>query len=419
MRILHIVHQYPPDKIGGAELYTQAVSRALARRGHAVAVFYRRDAPGRGLSKRDEDGVQVYAAWDGAAGTARRFLLTFGNRFLHQAFRQVLEEFRPEIIHIQHLMGLPVSLADEVHRRSLLIIITLHDYWWICANAQLLTNYSGEICEGPRGYWNCARCALARTGLPTAMMAISPLLITAFSHRNRLLRQVVDTAHLLIAPTEFVRRWYISYGFPEEQTILLPHGLEYPAESPQRHRSSNEGIRFLYVGGLSWQKGVHTLVEAFAGVQGSAELWIAGDESVEPGYVTHLRTLAGPNVRFLGRLSREEVWKTLAQVDVVVVPSLWYETYSFLISEAFAAGLPVLASRLGALADRVRDSVDGLLLPPGDVPAWRAAIQRLIDEPDLLARLRANVRPPMTMEEHVAHLEALYAQIVDRNPASW
>ncbi|MFN3763518.1 MAG: glycosyltransferase, partial [Anaerolineae bacterium] len=128
--------------------------------------------------------------------------------------------------------------------------------------------------------------------------------------------------------------------------------------------------------------------------------------------------LASPNVRFLGRLNREGVWNTLAQVDVVTVPSLWYETFSFLISEAFAAGRPVLASRLGALADRVRDGVDGLLLPPGDVAAWRSAIQRLIDDPDLLPRLRANVRPPMTMEEHVERLEALYAQIVDRNPAS-
>ncbi|MCS7287413.1 MAG: glycosyltransferase, partial [Anaerolineae bacterium] len=123
--------------------------------------------------------------------------------------------------------------------------------------------------------------------------------------------------------------------------------------------------------------------------------------------------LAGPNVRFLGRLNREEVWNALAQVDVVAVPSLWYETFSLLISEAFAAGLPVLASRLGALAERVRDGVDGLLLPPGDVVAWRAAIQRLIDDPDLLARLRANVRPPMTMEEHVERLEELYSKCLE------
>lgn len=415
MRILHIVHQYPPDKLGGAELYTQAVSRALARRGHTVAVFYRRDAPGRGLDRRREDGVQVYVAWHGVAGPVRRFLLTFGNQFLHKAFEQVLEEFQPDLIHIQHLLGLPVSLAGQIHRRKLSMVITLRDYWWVCANAQLLTNDSGKICEGPQRYWNCARCALARVGHSRMVMA-SPLLVALMSRRNRLLRQVVNAARVLIAPTEFVRRWYISYGFPEEKILLLPHGLEYPAESTSRPRLSSNGIRFLYVGGLSWQKGVHILVEAFAGVQGDAELWIAGDESVDPAYVSRLRAIAGPNVRFLGRLNREWVWNTLARVDVVVVPSLWYEAYSFLISEAFAAGLPVLASRLGALADRVRDGVDGLLLPPGDVAAWRNAIQRLIDDPDLLNHLRANVRPPMTMEEHVERLEAIYGGLVSENP---
>jgi glycosyltransferase involved in cell wall biosynthesis len=116
-------------------------------------------------------------------------------------------------------------------------------------------------------------------------------------------------------------------------------------------------------------------------------------------------------VRFLGRLTREEVWDTLAQVDVVVVPTLWYETFSFIISEAFIAGVPVIASRLGPVADRVRDGVDGLLVPPGDVSAWRAALQRLVEEPNFLARLRANVRPPMTLNEHVGRIEALYAQL--------
>ena len=82
-------------------------------------------------------------------------------------------------------------------------------------------------------------------------------------------------------------------------------------------------------------------------------------------------------------------------------------------------GIPVAASAHGALCEKVRDGVDGLLLPPGDVAAWRAAMQRLLDDPDLLPRLRAGVRPPMTMEEHVDRLEALYAQIVDRTPSSW
>ena len=171
-------------------------------------------------------------------------------------------------------------------------------------------------------------------------------------------------------------------------------------------------MRFLYVGGLSFQKGIHTLVEAFAGVRGAAELWIVGDETFDPAYVTRLRALATPLVRFLGRLARPEVWQALVDADVVVVPSLWYETFSFLVSEGFIAGKPVLASNLGPLADRVRDDMDGLLLPPGDVAAWREAMQHLVDTPDDLARLRQNVRAPLSLEEHRAALESLYSQVI-------
>jgi glycosyltransferase involved in cell wall biosynthesis len=410
VRILHIVHQYPPDKVGGTELYTQAVSRALARRGYTVAVFYRRDAPGRGLQHRTEDAVGVYAVWNGPAGPTRRFLYTFRNPWIHRALIRLLDEFRPDVVHTQHLMGLPVSLVDCIREHTVPLVVTLHDFWWLCPSAHLLTNYSDEICAGPTNY-NCARCMLARAGFPGLWPAI-PLLAGLAAWRNRLLRGVLDGARVLIAPTEFVQRWYAAHGVPEEKIVVLAPGLDNSMLPPQPPRPADDTVRFAYIGGLSWQKGVHVLVEAFSGVQGEAELWVAGDESFDPAYVSRLKALATPNVRFLGRLDRKGVWETLTQVDVVVVPSLWYETFSFLISEAFAAGLPVLASRLGALADRVRDGVDGLLLPPGDVAAWRAAMQRLLDEPDLLPRLRAGVRPPMTMEEHVDRLEALYAGCV-------
>jgi glycosyltransferase involved in cell wall biosynthesis len=101
-------------------------------------------------------------------------------------------------------------------------------------------------------------------------------------------------------------------------------------------------------------------------------------------------------------------------VDVVAVPSLWYETLSFIAHEAFVAGLPVIASRMGVLADVVRDDVDGLLVTPGDIAAWQVAMQRLVDDPGELRRLRAGVRPPLTTDEHLAELIQVYAQVLDQ-----
>jgi len=414
MQILHLVHQYMPEHVGGTELYTRWLTHALSQRRHQITIFYRRSAEGVGLEERVEEGVRVWTAWRGLATPSRRLLSTFRDPPMARAFERVLDQANPDLVHVEHLMGLPMALLRSIRQRDIPFVITLHDYWWVCANAQLLTNYSQQVCDGPRVYMNCARCALARVDRPW-LWPLLPLVAGPLAWRNCLLHEIMMAAHKLVAPTEFVRCWYIAHGAPADRLVTIPHGLASLTRISRTRRQPDDPVRFAYIGGLSWQKGVHTIVEAFDGIHGPEELWVAGDESFDPAYVARLRAQAAPNVRFLGRLTREQVWETLAQVDVVLVPSLWYETFSFIVSEAFAAGLPVLASRLGPLADRVRDGVDGLLLPPGDVDAWRAALQRLVGEPHLLARLRANVRPPLTLEEHVERIESLYAQVVEEN----
>lgn len=411
MRILHLVHQYVPEHVGGTELYTQWLAQEQSRRGHEVTVFYRRSAEGAGKKVVTQDGVRAWAEWAGIQSPTRRFLATLGDPAMDRAFERALQETRPELIHVQHLMGLPVSLFYSVKRHAIPFVITFHDFWWVCANAQLLTNYSQRLCDGPRAYLNCAHCALARAGHPQLAPAL-PGLAGWLAWRNHGLRQVVKAARRLIAPTEFVRAWYAAHGAPTQNLIVVLLGM---GAAPVFRQIPKPGgiVRFAYIGGLSWQKGVHVLVEAFRQVKGTAELWIAGDESFDPSYVARLRALALPNVRFLGKLAREQVWETLAQVDAVVVPAIWYETFSFIVSEAFFAGVPVVASRLGPLADRVRDGTDGLLVSPGDTVAWRTALQRLVDEPGLLAHLRAGVHPPVMIAEHAVQTESLYAQVID------
>jgi glycosyltransferase involved in cell wall biosynthesis len=304
-------------------------------------------------------------------------------------------------------MGLPARLVQSCLDRSIPFLLTLHDYWWICANAQLLTNYGRKLCAGPVGYLNCARCVLARARLSGLWLAIPPI-AALLAWRSRLLRKALAHAAQLIAPSGFVASWYGAHGVPDRKIVLLPHGLERPTDL-DRARGRTASIKLAYVGGLAWQKGVHILVEALRGLEDRAELLVAGDETLDPDYVAGLRSEASANVRFLGSLSREKVWRLLSQVDAVAVPSLWNETFSLLLHEAHASGLPVLASRLGALTEAVDHERNGLLLTPGQVGEWRSAIQRLVDEPGLLATLRAGVTDPMTLDEHVDRIEAIYS----------
>jgi glycosyltransferase involved in cell wall biosynthesis len=310
-------------------------------------------------------------------------------------------------------MGLPVGLAHQLQQLDIPYLITLHDYWWVCANAQLVTNYSHNLCNGPQAYLNCARCALARanrSGLWPALPGIAGML----AWRNYRLRQVMLAARSLIAPTEFVRDWYATHGAPAEKVQVIPHGLPVPNLKPRQPRKSGAPVRFAYIGGLSWQKGVHILLEAFSrlDMEQAPELLIAGDDTTDPLYTAQLQALASSNVQFLGKLTRTEVWDLLGKVDVLVVPSLWYETFAFVVSEAMAAGVPVVASRLGPLADRVRHEVDGLLVPPGNVAALTAALSRFQQDSSLLPRLQAGLQPIRTIEQYLDELEGLYHKIL-------
>lgn len=412
-RVLFVVHQYPPEKLGGVELGTQLLARALASRGYRTAVFHRRSMSGRGVCKEvDSFGVQVFSIWDGEVTPKKRFFSNFGNSFIQKSFRESLREFKPALVHIRHLQSLPLALFEYIREQSIPVVVSLHDYWWVCANAQLLTNYNNMICNGPNYYLNCARCALARVGWSRAEIAL-PILAMLFAYRNHRLREVIKSVDLIIAPTKFVRDWHLDHGFPANKIVVLPHGVA-SVTLPNQTKAAiaeKDKVVFLYVGGITPQKGLHILIDAFVGVKGKSELWIAGDET-DPSYATHLRQHADSRVLFLGRLDREQVWQTMMRADAVVVPSLWYEAYSNLISEAFAAGKPVLASQLGALAERVRNGVDGLLLPPGDVEAWRAAMQRVVDHPQLLAQLSSSIQKPWSIDAYVEQLELLYKLVL-------
>ncbi len=410
MRILHIIHQYLPDHIGGTELYTHWLTQELARRGHEIAIFHRRSAAGAGLSQRTEDGIEIWSAWNGRFQPTNRFLSIFRNPSLLDTFSQALDQIQPDVVHVEHLMGLPASILTTLQKRHIPYVVTLWDFWWVCANAQLLTNDTQEICSGPDRFTNCARCVLARSG-SSALNLAQPLLPIPLAQRNRILKNSLINAAALIAPAPFVQNWYANYGIPAERTTVVPPGLDYPPDFARE----DEGVRPFrigYIGGLSWQKGVHVLVNAFAQLPHPAELWIAGDPEFDPDYVAQLHQLANETVRVLGKLDRDSIWQMLTQVDVIVVPSLWYETFCFVVSEAFAMGVPVIASDLGVLADRVQDGVDGFLFPPGDDATLAALLCRCLTEPDLLPGLRAHIRPGLTVAQHTDQIEAIYENVL-------
>jgi glycosyltransferase involved in cell wall biosynthesis len=208
-----------------------------------------------------------------------------------------------------------------------------------------------------------------------------------------------------------VRDWYAAHGAPADTLVVVPPGLEYPPVLPERKEEKGERpFRVGYIGGISWQKGVHLLLEAFQQLTNS-ELWIAGDTNFDPQYTARLHELATAHVQFRGKLDRAAIWKMLRQLDVLVVPSVWYETFGFVISEAFVAGVPVVAFNLGVMAERIQHEQNGLLLPVGDAQALAQALRDLQKNPSKMVQLRKGIQPVTTMKRHAEEIEVLYRAI--------
>ncbi|VAW42984.1 hypothetical protein MNBD_CHLOROFLEXI01-4759 [hydrothermal vent metagenome] len=418
MRILHVVHQYPPEHTGGTEYYTQWLTQALQRRQHQVSIFHRTSGKSSGLAQRDEAGVTVWSAWDGSMTPNGRFRSTFSNPHLNQAFSQILAQTQPQLIHLQHLMGLPVGIARQIDRAGLPYVVTLHDYWYGCANAQLITNYDNTLCSGPSRWLNCAHCALARAGKPDIVLA-RPLIAPLLAARHYLLRRVLEKAAVLIAPSTFVKQQYAALGLPTGHMQVVRHGIELPDETNQqllhgKRPYADPPLQISYIGGLSWQKGVHLLVTAVNQLPATeAQLIIYGDPEPFPEYVATLKqSIAQNNIQFGGKLARQDLWQALAKTDVLVVPSVWYETSSLIIQEAQAAGVPVIASNIGAIPEKVTDGVDGLLFAANDSQALYNSLLSLLQQPEKLNEMRDNIQPVRSISNHVDEIEGIYETAV-------
>lgn len=416
MRILHVVHQYVPDRVAGTELYTQSVARRQAKAGHEVAVFTPLNRDGHfSAQPAVEEGVRVYRVPAGRRSPTAVFRSTFGHAGLQAAFDIVLERERPDIVHLQHLMGVPAAIVDTIRQSGAPYVISLHDYWYGCANGQLLTNDTEKLCDGPDSrFHNCGRCAVARAGLVSVAGLLGPVAAPVLRRRDALLRPIFVGAGRVLAPNEFVRDIHATMGFSTDHVVINPLGLDAPPElarrpAVQRGVRPAGKIRLGYLGSLSPQKGLHVLIEALNGLPDSISLDIYGDPAVFPDYVAEARAMNRHHgVQFNGLLARDRLWETLGDLDALVMPTLWYEASPATIREAFAAGLPVIASNLGAPGSMVRDGEDGLLFPPGDAAALREILRGLIERPERLADLRTQISPVRTEADHVAQIEDIY-----------
>ena len=236
--------------------------------------------------------------------------------------------------------------------------------------------------------------------------------------RRVALHQFLSRVHRIVVLCDWAHDVLVRNAVADEKIMLSQHGLvDMPRQ--QQTRSPKTGpFRLMFLGRLHPTKGVHVLVRALQRLDGNdVELHVFG--VVQPGdekYAEDLRALARlqTNVVFHPPVPSHAVIELLTDFDMLAVPSQWLETGPLVVLEAFAAGVPVLGSRLGGIAELVRDGVDGLLVQYESVDAWTDILRRLAHDRTLLDRLRAGVRPPRQMRAVAEDMLALYDDIAVR-----
>jgi glycosyltransferase involved in cell wall biosynthesis len=448
LRILQVIHAFPPYSEAGSENYTRALSHALRRLDHEVAVFHRVADPAQDeytLSEARFEGLPVYRL-NNTFRYCDRFEKTYRNADIDARFGSVLDRFRPDIVHFQHLTCLSTACVFEAKRRGLPVVMTLHDHWLICQRGQFLRrDDSLSLCQKQEDR-ECVRCwapqlglprgeAVTRTGGRQSMLRgvfqrfqqrfFPPAVqqekqaLTEVHTRMAHIREVCEAVDLFISPARSQRGKFLSFGLPADKVLFSRCGYDTAAfRDYVRPTSGIEyPLRFAFIGTVIPPKGVHVLVEAFRSIPVfQARLTIHGGEVLYEGFPEYGRTLRElaadrAHITFAGPYRPADVSRILREVDILVVPSLWSETGPLTVIEAFLAGVPVIASALGGMQELVRDGVNGLLFRPRDVRDLREKIQLMIQKPELILRL-GNAHPSVkTIESDARDMVERYAQL--------
>ncbi|APG89199.1 glycosyl transferase (plasmid) [Sinorhizobium americanum CCGM7] len=392
-RILVAAHNHPALHPGGTEIFAHDLFRAYQRAG-CEAIFlgatnqiHREARPGTSFQGIGPAGDEVLL-W---SGHFDRFFMSQVDLYgIVPDLEELLRDFRPDVVHIHHLLLLGAEFPHIVRRTlpDCRIVMTLHDYYPICHHDGLMVRTSGkELCHKA----SADRCHACFKDIP----------LDRFTLREQHLKALLRTVDHFVSPSRFLRQRFIEWGLAAELISVIPNGIPVRAAPARPDRNGDGRPIFGYFGNLNPWKGVPVLLEAARQLlaDGSEfELRVHGGAPFQSeGFLDEIARLFGetaPIVQQRGPYRREDITELVAAVDCTIVPSVWWENAPLVIGEAQALGKPVIASNIGGMSEMVEDGVNGLTVSPGDSRALASAMRRIIDDPDLQRELTVNARKP-------------------------
>jgi glycosyltransferase involved in cell wall biosynthesis len=425
LRVVHCVGFYFPDPVGGTEVYVRDLAAALVAHGVESTI-----------AASTDDSARDYF-WETVP--VHRYPANVGKA----QFQQLVRQLEPDIFHL-HSWTTGAGLSHLRHAAELGIpcVATLHVPAPLCIRGTMMLEGKGP-CDGRIEETRCARCWALGRGVPApAAHLISQLptwtpppwltrtparrLATLASARTLAANQAARLQELarlcqrIVVPSEWVRSALHANGIPDTRILLSRQAASAAFGNGRLQPRADAGSRPLtigFVGRVEPYKGVRTLIEAMSHIppQTPLRLVVAGTgddarnlRSIEAAAAKDRR------IELVGALPHDGIPAFLASIDVLAVPSRWMETGPIVVLEAQAMGVPVMGADLGGIAERVRDGIDGWLLPFDNPLAWAAAMQRAAADPAEVAMRAANSVRTRSDSDIASEMATLYGEVHER-----
>jgi glycosyltransferase involved in cell wall biosynthesis len=457
MRVLHAIHDFLPRHHAGSELYAFHLCRAQAAR-HEVAVLCAEYDPSRShgeIAQREYEGLRVFELVNNWA--FERFEDSYRSPLVTRQMETVLDEFRPEILHVHNLLNLSLELPALARRRGIPVVATLHDHTLSCpSGGQRVHTAEAHVCV-EIDFERCSRCfaqspfaaqmAVGRRTAQAPMPQFALRAARAFRGRfpgaaaalaGRVARtsapqpaeierrlasalRVAESVDLFVAPSQALADEHRRLGFPAAKLRVSDYGFPALAGAGVRvARDPQAPLVIGFVGTLVWHKGVHILLEAAARLpRDHFEIHVFGSLDTFPDYVASLRRLAhGLPVRLRGGFEARDAARVYAELDLLVVPSLWPENSPLVIHEAFQAGVPVVGARVGGIPALLDEGRAGLLYDAFSPADLARALTSLLESRERLIELAARIPAVKPIAQDAAEWDAIYTQLRNTQPSA-
>lgn len=460
-RVVLFVHCFFPEHFYGTEVYTYKLAQNLKKHNFepiiVSAKFQGTSRANNFISYYEYEGLPVYCI-DKNYMPNRRVKDTYYQEEMRSVLETILEELQPDLVHVTHIINHTAVLFEVLEKLNIPRVITMTDFFGHCLNNKLQAA-DGTMCSGPNSTRiNCLLCLhLARIHSGTAVKLESFIIrypwlasfewlagkvlkssqakrvvdkligfgnnvivdnINDVIQRPEILSKCYDKLQAAIVPTKFTYRMYRENGL-NIPMHRIPFGVDIVSKDKVTKTMCNH-LRIGYIGQIDYHKGIDVLITAFFAAERSnkAEVYIYGSEAQAPNYAKELRRLAdGKAIHFMGTFPQEQTESVLSEIDVLVIPSRWYENSPLILLLALASHTPVIVSNVEGMTEFIVDGENGFIFNINDSVQLCNILVKIIDNPQIIYNMQITTNYDRDSELMTLETIQVYNQLLDEGEA--